>query len=43
MWSFDHFDTVSVSIADAPASDEIVVLLALAEHGRPLARIKRGM
>jgi hypothetical protein len=39
MWSFDHFDAVPVSVADAPAPDEILVALALADHGRPLARV----
>lgn len=40
MWSFDHFDTVSLTVADAPAPDEIVVAVALADRGRPLARIR---
>jgi Amino acid synthesis len=33
-WSFDHFDTVTVSIADAPRAEEIVVVLAIADGGR---------
>ncbi|MDS0858620.1 amino acid synthesis family protein [Burkholderia pseudomultivorans] len=40
MWSFDHFDTVSLALADAPASNEIVVAVALADSGRPLARVR---
>jgi hypothetical protein len=40
MWSFDHFDTVSLSVADAPASHDILVAIALADRGRPLARVK---
>lgn len=39
-WSFDHFDAVSFSIADAPLPREIVVALVLSEGGRPLARIQ---
>jgi len=39
MWSFDHFDAIPFAIADAPAADEILVALALADRGRPLARI----
>ena len=39
-WSFDHFDAVSFSIADAPLPHEIVVALVLAEGGRPLARVR---
>jgi hypothetical protein len=33
-WSFDHFDTVTVSMPDAPKPDEIVVVLAVADGGR---------
>ncbi|WP_175824475.1 amino acid synthesis family protein [Burkholderia cepacia] len=40
MWCFDHFDTVSLALADAPASNEIVVAIALADRGRPLARVR---
>ncbi|PMS16804.1 hypothetical protein C0Z18_21895 [Trinickia dabaoshanensis] len=40
MWSFDHFDTVSLTIADSPAANEIVLAVALAERGRPLARVR---
>lgn len=39
-WSFDHFDAVSFSIADAPLPHEIVVALVLSEGGRPLARVR---
>jgi hypothetical protein len=37
-WSFDHFDTITVSVPDAPRADEIVVILALADGGRLLPR-----
>jgi hypothetical protein len=40
MWSFDHFDTVSLLVPDSPAPDEVLVALALAERGRPLARVR---
>ena len=33
-WSFDHFDTITVSVADAPKPDEIVVVMAVADGGR---------
>jgi hypothetical protein len=33
-WSFDHFDTITVSVADAPRPDEIVVAMAIADGGR---------
>jgi hypothetical protein len=37
-WSFDHFDTITVAVADAPRPDEIVVMIALADGGRPRPR-----
>jgi hypothetical protein len=33
-WSFAHFDTVTVSVADAPRPNEILVVLAIADGGR---------
>jgi hypothetical protein len=33
-WSFDHFDTISVAVADAPRPDEIVVVMAIADGCR---------
>jgi len=33
-WSFDHFDTITVSMPDAPREDEIVVVMAVADGGR---------
>ena len=32
-WSFDHFDTITVSMPDAPKPDEIVVVMAVADGG----------
>jgi len=37
-WSFDHFDTMSLTISDAPRPDEIVVIVAYADGGRPFPR-----
>ena len=34
VWSFAHFDTLTVSVADAPRPDEIVVVMAIADGGR---------
>lgn len=42
MWSFDHFDTISLCVPDSPAPDELLVAVALAERGRPLARVRPG-
>ena len=33
-WSFPHFDTITVSVADAPRTDEILVVMAIADGGR---------
>lgn len=41
-FSFDHFDTLTVCIADAPRPDEIVVALVLADGGRPIPRCGSG-
>ena len=37
-WSFDHFDAMSVSVADAPRPDELLMAIALADGGRPVPR-----
>jgi hypothetical protein len=42
VWSFDHFDTLSVSLPDAPLADEIVVVIALADGGRVNPRCGTG-
>ncbi|WP_170387786.1 amino acid synthesis family protein [Ruegeria atlantica] len=41
-WSFDHFDTMTLSIPDAPKPDEIVLCLAYADGGRPIPRCGKG-
>jgi hypothetical protein len=33
-WSFPYFDTITVSVADAPRPDEILVAMAIADGGR---------
>ena len=37
-WSFDHFDTMTVMVADAPRPNEIVLAVAVATGGRPHPR-----
>ena len=37
-WSFDHFDTMTVMVGDAPRPDEIVLAVAVATGGRPHPR-----
>ncbi|MEH2471712.1 hypothetical protein V1281_007101 [Nitrobacteraceae bacterium AZCC 2161] len=41
VWAFDQFDTLSVMIANAPRPDEIVVIVALADGGRPRPRVRK--
>jgi hypothetical protein len=41
-WSFDHFDTVTVMVADAPRPDEIVLCMAVTDGGRPHPRVGSG-
>ena len=42
VWSFDHFDTMTVMVADAPRPDEIVLCMAVADGGRPNPRVGTG-
>lgn len=42
VWTFSHFDAMEVSLADAPRADEIVVIIALTDSGRPLHRVGEG-
>jgi hypothetical protein len=42
VWSFDHFDTMTVFVPDAPRPDEIVVVMAVADGGRPRPRVGKG-
>ena len=40
IWSFDHMDAVEISISDAPRDDEMLIAVAVANSGRPLARTR---
>jgi hypothetical protein len=42
VWSFDQIDTLSLMIPNAPRPDEIVVIVALADGGRPRPRVKKS-
>ena len=41
-WSFDHFDTMTILVADAPRADEIVFCMAVSDGGRPIPRVGSG-
>ena len=42
VWTFSHFDATEISLPDAPRADEIVVIIALTDSGRPLHRVGEG-
>jgi hypothetical protein len=41
-WSFDEIDTLGITISGAPRPDEILVIVALADGGRPRPRIAKA-
>ena len=41
-WSFDHIDTMTVMVADAPRPDEIVLCMAVSDGPRPHPRVGKG-
>jgi hypothetical protein len=41
IWSFDEMDAAEIAVPGAPRDDEILVCLALAAGGRPLARTRK--
>ena len=42
VWSFDQIDTLSAMVPNAPRPDEIVVMVALADGGRPRPRVAKS-
>lgn len=42
VWSFNELDTITVGIEDAPRPDEILIVLAVSDGGRPDPRIGPG-
>ncbi len=41
VWQFDRIDTMTVSLPDTPRPNEIVVIVVLADGGRPAPRIDK--
>jgi hypothetical protein len=41
-WSFDHFDTMTVGVPDGPGPEEIAMVLAYTDRGRPIPRCGSG-
>jgi hypothetical protein len=42
VWSFDHFDTFTLCVPDAPREEEIVMCIAFADAGRAHPRCGAG-
>jgi hypothetical protein len=42
VWSFDQIDTLTVMVPNAPRADEIVVIVALSDGGRPRPRVSKA-
>jgi hypothetical protein len=42
IWSFDHLDTITVCLTDAPRADEIVMVITISDAGRPHPRVGKG-
>ena len=42
IWSFDEFETITVAVADAPRPNEIMIVMAISDGGRPHPRIGQG-
>jgi len=42
VWSFDQIDTLSVMVPNAPRPDEMVVIVAFADGGRPRPRVAKS-
>jgi len=42
IWLFDHIDTITVNVPDAPKPLEIVVVVALSDGGRPRPRVDKN-
>lgn len=43
VWTFSHFDAMEISLPDAPRADEMVVIIAITDSGRPLHRVGEGV
>jgi hypothetical protein len=41
-WSFDHIDTLTIVVPDAPLPDEIVVCVGMSDGARVRARVGKG-
>jgi hypothetical protein len=42
IWLFDYLDTITIFSSDGPRPDEVVVIMALSDGGRPHPRVGKG-
>jgi hypothetical protein len=42
IWSFDHLDTMTVAVEDAPRPNEIMIVMAISDGGRANPRVGKG-
>ena len=42
IWSFDELDAITVMVGDAPRPDEILMVMAYSDGGRPSPRVGKG-
>ncbi len=42
LWSFDHFDAITISVPDGPRPNEILMAIAIADGGRPVPRVGKA-
>lgn len=41
-WSFDHFDAMTIAVADAPRPNEIMMAIVISDGGRPVPRVGKA-
>jgi len=42
LWSFDHFDAMTVCVPDGPRPNELLMAIAIADGGRPVPRVGKA-
>lgn len=42
VWSFDHFDAMTICVPDSPRLNEVLMVVAIADGGRPIPRAGKG-
>ncbi len=42
LWSFDHFDAMTICVPDGPRPNEILMAIVIADGGRPVPRVGKA-